>query len=171
MSGPEYLSAQFNYYPTDAWRNFGIILCFWVGYTILQGLAQAYMTKRGEGGISGRVYKRGAVIPGDTEEVVHKSEKELDVEAQSRSPSLRGQGRPNDSSGSMTQVEDGTASVNFDAKVSSYINTNWRRVTKADGSRLPSPSPTSRTKLAPVTAHGNCSTGSTATSSPANSRL
>lgn len=75
------------------------------------------MTKRGEGGISGRVYKRGAVISSDAEEVVDKSEKELDVEAQSRSPSLRGHGRPNDSGGSMTQVEDGTQSVNFDAKV------------------------------------------------------
>lgn len=117
MPGPKYLSAQFNYFPTDVWRNFGIILCFWVGYTILQGLAQTYMTKRGEGSVVDRVYKRGAVIPGDAEETVHKTEKELDVEAQSRSPSLIGQRRPNDSSGSMTQVEDGAPSVSFDGKV------------------------------------------------------
>lgn len=119
VPGPEYLSAQFNYFPTDAWRNFGILLSFWVGYTILQGLAQTYMTKRGEGSVVGRVYKRGAVIPGDTEEIVQKTEKEVDVEAQSRSSSLIGQRRPNDSSGSMTQVEDGAPSVSFDGKVCS----------------------------------------------------
>lgn len=117
VPGPKYLSAQFNYFPTDAWRNFGILLCFWVGYTILQGLAQTYMTKRGEGSVVGRVYKRGAVIPGDTEESIQKTEKELDIEAQSRSPSLIGQRRPNDSGGSMTQVEDGAPSVSFDDKV------------------------------------------------------
>lgn len=119
VPGPKYLAAQFNYFPTDAWRNFGIVLCFWIGYTILQGFAQTYMTKRGEGSIVGRVYKRGAVIPGDTEESIQ-TEKKLDVEAQSRSPSLMGQRRPNDSSGSITQVEDGApseSSENFDGKV------------------------------------------------------
>lgn len=117
MPGSTYLSAQFNYFPTDVWRNFGIILCFWIGYTILQGLAQTYMTKRGEGSIVGHVYKRGAVIPGDPEETIQKTEKELDVEAQSRCPSLAGQRIPNDSSGSMTQVEDGESSQSFDGKV------------------------------------------------------
>lgn len=117
VTGPEYLSAQFNYFPSHAWRNFGIILCFWVGYTVLQAVAQTYMTKRGEGSIVGRVYKRGAVIPGETNETVHKTEKELDVEAQSHAPSLTGQTPPNDSSGSVTQVEDGEPPVSFDGKV------------------------------------------------------
>lgn len=117
VAGPEYLSAQFNYSPSHAWRNFGIILCFWVGYTILQGVAQTYMTKHGEGSIVGRVYKRGAIVPGETNEVVQKTENEIDVEAQSRAPSLTGQRRPNDSSGSMTQVEDGEPPVSFDGKV------------------------------------------------------
>lgn len=120
VPGPEYLSAHFNYFPSDAWRNFGIILCFWFGYTILQSLAQTYMTKRGESSIVGRVYKRGAVVPGTDETV--QTEKDLDVEAQSRSPSLTGQRRADDSSASMTQVEDGAPSVNFDGKVCPDIN-------------------------------------------------
>lgn len=123
VPGFKYLAAQFNYFPTDAWRNFGIVLCFWIGYTVLQGFAQTYMTKRGEGSIVGRVYKRGAVIPGDTEESIQTTEKELDVEAQSRSPSLMGQRRPNDSSGSITQVEDGAPSESFDGKVRTENNT------------------------------------------------
>lgn len=120
MPGSKYLAAHFNYFPTDAWRNFGIVLCFWFGYTILQSLAQTYMTKRGESSIVGRVYKRGAVVLGTDETV--QTEKELDVEAQSRSPSLMGQRRADDSSASMTQVEDGAPSVNFDGKVCPDIN-------------------------------------------------
>lgn len=157
VPGPKYLSAQFEYLPTDAWRNFGIVLCFWVGYTILQALVQTYATKRGEGSIVGRVYKCGAVIPGDTTVTIQNSEKELDVETQSRPPSLAGQRRAEDSSASMTQVEDSEPPVNFDGKVGRQMTT-LRICATADLTRRLLPSRKSRTKFPPATAHGYCST-------------
>ncbi|KAL1860717.1 hypothetical protein Daus18300_009060 [Diaporthe australafricana] len=135
VSGPKYLAAQFEYLPTDAWRNFGIVLCFWVGYTILQALAQTYATKRGEGSVVGRVYKRGAVVPGYATGTIQDPEKELDLEAQSRPTSLAGQRRAEDSSASMTQVEDNEPSLSFDGKASFTFSKISYQVSTSDGPR------------------------------------
>ena len=107
MPGSRYLQVQFDYLPSHAWRNFGIIIVFWVIFVIWQCLAQAYMTEHASDGVFGRVYKRSAVIPVETK-AKQDGKKQFDIEAQTRVPSPESQS---------TQVDSSTQNMDIGNKV------------------------------------------------------
>lgn len=88
MAGPDYLWAHFNYLPSNAWRNFGIILVFLFLYLVLVAVGLTVMSKERKGSGGGHIFKRGAVISADisNEEALGDG---ADVEAQSVKSSSR----------------------------------------------------------------------------------
>ncbi|KAF7959889.1 hypothetical protein EAE96_001492 [Botrytis aclada] len=82
VPGSTFLLAHYGYRPSNAWRNFGLILVFWAIYTGLTAVDLTLMTKNRGGGGASRVFKRGAVIPDDIRGDEELREKESDLESQ-----------------------------------------------------------------------------------------
>ncbi|KAF9871112.1 ABC drug exporter [Colletotrichum karsti] len=63
-SGSYYLQEVYDYHHHHLWRNFGIIIAFWVAYTILASIGLTVMT-RSKSNASGPVFKSGADVGHD----------------------------------------------------------------------------------------------------------
>lgn len=108
MTGPDYLWAHFNYLPSNAWQNFGIIIVFLFLYLVLVAVGLTVMSKERKGSGGGHIFKRGAVISANisNEEALGDG---TDIEAQSMKSSSRQsssqQTRCDPDSSSATSVE------------------------------------------------------------------
>ncbi|ESZ92805.1 hypothetical protein SBOR_6821 [Sclerotinia borealis F-4128] len=122
VPGSTYLLSHFEYRPSNAWRNFGLVLVFWTIYTGLTAVGLTLMTKNSGSGGGSRVFKRGAVIPDDSRGSEELREKDSDLESQGKSFVVRSRGNVQDSTDSSstlgTIVTNGNVDPNNSARPS-----------------------------------------------------
>ncbi|ETS85212.1 hypothetical protein PFICI_03237 [Pestalotiopsis fici W106-1] len=110
VTGSTYLWAHFNYLPSNAWQNFGIILVFLFLYLVLVAVGLTVMSKERKGSGGGHIFKRTAVISADigNEEALGDG---ADVETQSVKSSSR------QSSSQQTQCDPNSSSTSVEQQV------------------------------------------------------
>ncbi|KAF5876182.1 putative abc transporter protein [Botrytis fragariae] len=105
VPGSTYLLAHFGYRPSNAWRNFGIVLVFWAIYTGRRGAS--------------RVFKRGAIIPDDIRGEEELREKESDLESQGNPSAIHPQGNAQSLNDSSSTLSANAAGCTENSKTSS----------------------------------------------------
>ncbi|KAM0143004.1 hypothetical protein ACHAO1_000838 [Botrytis cinerea] len=119
VPGSTYLLTHFGYRPSNAWRNFGLVLVFWVIYTGLTAVGLTLMTKNRGGGGASRVFKRGAVIPDAVRGDEELREKESDLESQGNPVAIQPQGNAQSLNDSNSTLSTNAAKWTENAKNSS----------------------------------------------------
>ncbi|KAK6609283.1 ABC drug exporter [Botrytis cinerea] len=119
VPGSTYLLTHFGYRPSNAWRNFGLVLVFWVIYTGLTAVGLTLMTKNRGGGGASRVFKRGAVIPDAVRGDEELREKESDLESQGNPVAIHPQGNAQSLNDSNSTLSTNAAKWTENAKNSS----------------------------------------------------
>ncbi|KAF7880573.1 uncharacterized protein EAF02_007419 [Botrytis sinoallii] len=136
VPGSTYLLAHFGYRPSNAWRNFGLILVFWTIYTGLTAVGLTLMTKNRGGGGASRVFKRGAVIPDDIRGEEEFREKESDLESQGNPSAIHPQGNAqslNDSSSTLSANAAGWTENSKNSSRPSFTFSNVSYYVQVDG--------------------------------------